>query len=180
MRVAPEVFDPAESAGVAAAEIIVGRLERANRQQQPFVLGCPGGRSGTTTYCALGRMAGERQLDLSQVIVAMMDDYLVEDATGSLVHEDASALHSCIRFGREQVVAVLSAGVPAGRRIPADHLWFPDPEDPADYDRRIEAAGVSICSFWPRVPATVMSRSTRPARRRTRGRASSPSPQHPA
>lgn len=36
---------------------------------------------------------------------------------------------------------VINAGVSPARRIPADHVWFPDPAQPAAYDEDIRTAG---------------------------------------
>lgn len=139
MRVTPTVFQDPESLGRAAAAHIADRVATAG--ERPFLLGCPGGRSASSTYRALAREAAERQLDLSRLIIVMMDDYVVRSADGRLVREDSTADHSCERFAREEIVAPLNAAVDEGRRIPAENLWMPDVTDPAQYDGRIEAAG---------------------------------------
>ncbi len=141
MAVAPRVFDTAEGLGLAAAEIIASGIQTASADGRRFLLGCPSGRSPGTTYDALARIVVDRQLDLSHLVVVMMDDYLVRSVAGDLVHEDERAAHSCIRFGREEIVAVLSVAAGPGRGITADRLWFPDPADPAAYDGLIRAAG---------------------------------------
>jgi glucosamine-6-phosphate deaminase len=77
----------------------------------PRLLGCPGGRSLLTTYRALP--------DLAETTIVMMDEYVPVPPS--------SAHHSCRGF--------------AEREIRGGDLWLPDPEDPAAYDERIEAAG---------------------------------------
>ena len=137
MRVPRTVFDDAVQLGRAAATVVAERIARADDR---FLLGCPGGRSPRSTYQALAALAGARELDLSRVVIVMMDDYVVEAADG-FRREDPAALHSCERFAREEIVGPLNASVAPELRIPEDGVWFPDPADPAAYDERIAAAG---------------------------------------
>jgi glucosamine-6-phosphate deaminase len=109
------------------------------------LLGCPSGRSPSSTYAALAEIVAAERLDLSHLVIVMMDDYLVRAEDGSLGHEDERAEHSCRRFGREQIVALLSAAAGPGRGVPAAGLWFPDPAVPDGYDDRIsEAGGIDV------------------------------------
>jgi glucosamine-6-phosphate deaminase len=153
VRVRLTVFaDPAELGGVLATRIADG-VEAAHRQRRRYVLGCPGGRSPMTTYDGLARLVRQRQLDLSGLVIAMMDDYVepvgFDGATGSDGFQDADGFahiaadlpHSCRRFGREIIVAPLSAAAGRGRGIPPEHLWVPDPAQPQAYDRKLADAG---------------------------------------
>lgn len=70
----------------------------------------------------------------------MMDEYLDPVPDGGFRHVNASAHHSCRRFGREEIVGRLNAGTP-GTPIPEDNLWLPDVNDPGEYDDRLQAAG---------------------------------------
>jgi len=141
MTVAPRVFDSAADLGAEAARQVATGIEEASARGRRFLLGCPGGRSARSTYVALGALVAEQALDLGSVVIVMMDDYLVPGPDGRLVHEDPNALHSCIRFARDEIVTVLNAGASPGRGISAAHLWFPDPAEPSRYDEQIEAAG---------------------------------------
>ena len=127
------IFETPEALGEAVAADIATRIARGGR----FLLGCPGGRSPQPIYAALARRA---ELDLSGVMIVMMDDYLTE-ADGVLTHVDAAAHYSCRRFAREDIQAVLNTGRPVARQIPDVNVWFPDPADPGAYDKRIAAAG---------------------------------------
>ncbi|CCH76049.1 putative Glucosamine-6-phosphate deaminase [Nostocoides japonicum T1-X7] len=144
MRVTPAVVADAGAVGAAAADIVLARLA-THPADRRFLLGCPGGRSPLTTYAALGREAGERGLDLSRLVVVMMDEYVVRTPSGDLVAEDPGAAHSCRRFGRVEIVDRLNAGLDPARRVPSESLWVPDPGDPDAYDGRIaEAGGVDV------------------------------------
>jgi glucosamine-6-phosphate deaminase len=139
--VTPRVFADPEELGRAAARLVADRLQAATAEGRPFLLGCPSGRSPSSTYAALAEIVAAERLDLGRLVIVMMDDYLVRAEDGSLVHEDERAEHSCRRFGREQIAAPLSAAAGPGRGIAEDHLWFPDPSGPDGYDDRISDAG---------------------------------------
>lgn len=131
-RICP--FSTPEALGQAVAQDIARRLaDKAG----PFLLGCPGGRSPRPVYAAL---AGIQGLDLARLIIVMMDDYLTETPLG-FDHVGETEHHSCRRFARLEIQAVLNAGLPPSRRIPDGNVWFPDPQRPAAYDARIAGAG---------------------------------------
>jgi glucosamine-6-phosphate deaminase len=138
----PTVYPDAERLGQAVATWIADGIELAAAEGRSYVLGCPAGRSGLTTYAALAGLVGARRLDLSRLIIAMMDEY-VEPMAGSAGYAavDVDAPHSCRRFARERIVDPLSAAAGRGRRIADVHVWMPDPADPAAYDGWIEAVG---------------------------------------
>ena len=111
---APVVFETPEALGEALADLIV---ERATARDH-FLLGCPTGRTPRPVYAALAR----RKADLRHVTLVMMDEYLVDGAW-------ANAPWSCHAFVRQNM------------NFGAGEIWFPDPADPAAYDRRIADAG---------------------------------------
>jgi glucosamine-6-phosphate deaminase len=130
-------FATPDDLGKAVAEDIAARLAD---KPGPYLLGCPGGRSPRPVYAALARLAAARTLDLSRLIIVMMDDYLIESPGGfDLVPADAH--YSCRRFARQEIMAVLNAALTTARKVPDTGVWFPDPANPAAYDDRIAAAG---------------------------------------
>ena len=112
------VFETPEALGEALATLIVERAAEAATAGRRFLLGCPTGRTPRPAYAALAR----RNADLRHVTLVMMDEYLVAGAW-------ATEPWSCHAFVRQQ----MSFG--------AGEIWFPDPADPAAYDRRIADAG---------------------------------------
>jgi glucosamine-6-phosphate deaminase len=141
VSIEPEVFANPGDLGGRTARMIADGLVAAREAGRPYVLGCPGGRSASSTYAALAGLVRTEQLPLDHLVVVMMDDYLVPGPEGTLVHELAQAPHSCIRFGREEIVRPLDDAAPAGHGVGADHLWFPDPAEPAAYDDKIRDVG---------------------------------------
>jgi glucosamine-6-phosphate deaminase len=127
-------FATPEALGTAVATDIAARL---SAKHGPFLLGCPGGRSPRPVYAALAAMP---DLDLSRLIIVMMDDYLTETAQG-FAHVDANAHYSCRRFARVEIQGLLNANRPPHHQIPDAQVWFPDPANPAAYDTRIAASG---------------------------------------
>ncbi|MGI5518679.1 6-phosphogluconolactonase [Streptomyces sp. CA-106131] len=142
MRVAPTVFPDPEALGRALAEEIADEIDRAARDERPYVLGCPGGRSAHSAYRALADEVVARGLDLGHVVIVMMDEYVERDPrSGAHRRIDAELLHSCARFGRREIVEPLNAAAGPGRGITAERFLVPDPADPAGYDERIAALG---------------------------------------
>jgi glucosamine-6-phosphate deaminase len=141
MRVQPTVFDAPETAGRALAALIADRLEETGAGQ-PFLLGCPSGRSPLSTYVALAREVAGRRLDLTGLVIVMMDEYVERDGgTGAMRLIDSAAPHSCLRFGQTEIVDRLNAAAGPGKGISPGRYWVPDPAAPADYDELITDHG---------------------------------------
>jgi len=141
MRVQPTVFDGPEAVGRALAALIADRIEGAGAGRS-FLLGCPSGRSPWTTYVELAREVAARRLDLTGLVIVMMDEYVERDhGTGEMRRIDPAAPHSCLRFGQAEIVDRLNAAAGPGRGISPDRYWVPDPAAPGDYDRRIADHG---------------------------------------
>jgi glucosamine-6-phosphate deaminase len=141
MLVEPTVFDGPEAVGRALAALIADRIEEAGAGRT-FLLGCPSGRSPWTTYVALAREVAARRLDLTGLVIVMMDEYVErDDGTGEMRLIDPAAPHSCLRFGQTEIVHRLNAAAGQGRGISRDRYWVPDPAAPGDYDRQIADHG---------------------------------------
>jgi glucosamine-6-phosphate deaminase len=79
-----------------------------------------------------------RPLDLSKVHFFFMDEYL--DEAGKLI-----APEHPLSF-RGFIERELVGPMPASARLSNEQVRFPDPENPADYDRRLEAlGGAAVC-----------------------------------
>lgn len=133
-------FKDAAGLGRALAATIADDIEARLPASGRYLLGCPGGRTPTTTYAALADELADRKLDLSGLVIVMMDDYVEWDGQ-QWAHIDAEAHNSCRRFARDEIQAVLNRGVEPGRGISDDHVWFPDPARPDEYDSRLHEAG---------------------------------------
>jgi glucosamine-6-phosphate deaminase len=130
----PIITATAEELGARVAEIISAGVREAAVEQRDFLLGCPTGRTPVPIFPALAALAAEG-LDVSRIVIVLMDEYLIPSVDGYRVVSPEEP-HSCVGYARRQIVAPLVA---AGGKAP--QLWCADPNDPADYDRRIEAAG---------------------------------------
>jgi glucosamine-6-phosphate deaminase len=139
-RVPVAVFSDSDALGQALAREILAQAERKRSEGGTYVLGCPAGRSLRSTYLALAALAAAREADLSQLVVAMMDEYLVETPQGHQLCP-ADAHYSCRGYGRREILDPINAGLPPQRRIPAENLWYPEPEDATAYEERLRAAG---------------------------------------
>jgi glucosamine-6-phosphate deaminase len=126
--------------GEALASEIADRVEGILADGGRFVLGCPGGRTPITTYTALASEFARRGTDLGDLVIAMMDDYVVSDGD-TWAHIPADAHNSCRRFAHIEIQAVLNELVAPGRRLPDENVWFPDATHPTAYDGRLREAG---------------------------------------
>ena len=135
-----KVFSDAQELGKALAREILDGVKASKAAGKPYLLGCPGGRSLQSTYQAVSAQAAAEGADLSGVVIVMMDDYVFPEGS-SFKHCPADAHYSCRRFGREDIVGLLNAGLPEEKRIPADALWFPDPANPGAYEAKLRNAG---------------------------------------
>ena len=131
------IYPDPDTLGLALATEIVAGIDAARADRRPYVLGCPGGRSGRSTYEALAALT--RGADLGHVVIAMMDDYLERGPDGGWRPVPAEAHFSCRRFATDEIVGPLNAS--AATPIPPANVWFPDPSDLPAYRRRLEDAG---------------------------------------
>ena len=104
-----------------------------------FVLGCPSGRTPTSTFRALAATVAP-DTDLSGVVVVMMDEYLT-GTEPDLRPIDQTLPHSCRGYAHREIIGPLNASRPPARQIRTENLWVPDPADPAGYDRHIADVG---------------------------------------
>jgi glucosamine-6-phosphate deaminase len=133
-----EVRPTPHDVGELVAGTILDRLIAGDGR--PFLLGCPSGRTPTTTYAALGPLAVTRGIDLSPLVIVMVDEFLVHGPEGLALCDPASH-YSCRRYVRDHVLAPLNAALPEGLVIRPEQVWLPDPADPARYDTDLAAAG---------------------------------------
>ncbi|HUN33138.1 MAG TPA: hypothetical protein VMU95_14090, partial [Trebonia sp.] len=95
-----------------------------------------------STYVALAREVATRHVDLSGLVIVMMDEYVERDeVTGVMRRVDPAAAHSCVRFGQAEIVDRLNEAAGPGRGISPDRYWVPDPAAPEDYDAAIASHG---------------------------------------
>src|SRR4026207_1388726 len=81
-RTAVRVFPSPDAIGEHLAERLLGRTESYRQGGKIFVLGCPTGRTPRPVYDAMARQLAEKPQDLSHLVLAMMDDYLVAQGGG--------------------------------------------------------------------------------------------------
>ena len=138
MQLTPEILPDSDAVGVVVADAIVQRMTQKGRV--PFLLGCPSGRTAVPVYQALARHAAAG-VDMSQLVVVMMDDYVVagEDGVFRIVDPDAS--YSCLGFARRHILEPIAAAAVRAGTTPPEQIWTADPADPESYDERIAAAG---------------------------------------
>lgn len=135
------IFPSPDALGEALAARVLDGIERARRAGARFLLGCPTGRTPRPVYAAMARRLAGAPQNLRHLVLVMMDEYLVPGPAGAPVGAPADAPWSCHHFAHAEIVAPLNAALPPAYQPLGDALWFPDPRDPAAYDRRIADAG---------------------------------------
>jgi glucosamine-6-phosphate deaminase len=129
----------ADGVGEWVADQILERLA-ATDPGRCFYLAGPAGRTPTTTYAALGRLAGARRIDLSRLVVVMMDEYVHPGPVGFELC-DPAAHYSCVRYFTQHLLGTVNAHLPVGRALRAEQIRCPDPNDPEAIDRELAAVG---------------------------------------
>jgi glucosamine-6-phosphate deaminase len=129
-----------DAVGAHLAERLLAQIAEARESGAHFLLGCPTGRTPRPIFGAMATRLAERPQDLSHVVLVMMDEYLVQGPDG-LEHAPSSMPWSCHWFGEREIAARLNEPLAPEQRIRERSIWFPDPRDPEDYERRIDGAG---------------------------------------
>jgi glucosamine-6-phosphate deaminase len=138
-------FDTPEEIGRHAANCLIAGLRAAAAEGRNYLLGCPTGRTPRPVYAALQDALRRDPLDLSHLVLVMMDEYVVESDGGAMRLASAEAHFSCRGFAEREIVAPLNAVLPGPFRIPPENIWFPELDDPSGYDERIARAGGIDC-----------------------------------
>ena len=138
--IARRIFPTSADIASDLAPRLLARIDAARTAGKQFLLGCPTGRTPRPIFDAIAHRLAETKQDVSNVVIVMMDEYLVHRG-GELGYADATRPWSCHRFARSEIVDKLNAALPVAHRIPGESIWFPDPREPASYDARIADAG---------------------------------------
>ena len=140
MSASLRVLATPEAIGDEIGARILDRIAEARAAGHRFLLGCPTGRTPKPILAAMAARLAARAQDLSHVVLAMMDEYLVEGRDG-LEWAPSDAPWSCHWFAEHEIAGKLNAALPERWRLRADAAWFPEPNDPAAYEARLAAAG---------------------------------------
>lgn len=141
MKVPGLLFKDPDELAVALARKIARLVRVSGRKGRKFLLGCPSGRSPLETYRKFAEIAGSTKMDLSHLVLVMMDEYVQKARGGRFEYPPDDAHYSCHRFARVNIFDEINRKLPAGRRIKEENVWFPEISDPSGYDSRIRRAG---------------------------------------
>ncbi len=127
--------DNAKLAKTLANEIII-QLQKNKK----FVLGCPGGRSLTKTYYYLGRFSYLKNISLKNLIIVMMDEYVIKKNNHFKVVNPQSHF-SCTRFSRQVIKKLLNYKKKSSDKLNDERILFPNVKKPSDFDNQISKLG---------------------------------------
>jgi glucosamine-6-phosphate deaminase len=122
------------------AQYIVTQVWDANEKGFYFLLGCPSGRSLQSTYDMLGKAARKLNVNLSKLIIVMMDEYVVQSKDGYRLCDEKSHF-SCSRYAYREIMDNVNSYLPIECHICKENIWIPDVTNPDEYDERIKNAG---------------------------------------
>jgi len=134
------ILQTPDAIGEYVASQLLERIARAQHAGRRFLLGFPTGRTPRPILQEMERRLALTPQDLSHVVLVMMDEYLVS-RNGTLAYPSSDEPWSCHAFARDQIAGPLNATLPQAHRLREDSIWYPDPNDPAAYERRIDDAG---------------------------------------
>jgi glucosamine-6-phosphate deaminase len=135
-----EILETPDQIGARLAERLLSEIESARIAERRYVLGCPTGRTPRPIYGAIAARLKAVPQDLSHLVLAMMDEYLIGDRE-QLEYAPSDKPWSCHHFARHEIVARWNAGLPDRFQMAKDAVWFPHPKNPARYETRIAKAG---------------------------------------
>ena len=133
-------FPSPDDIGDYVAELLLQRIDAARDTRGLFLLGCPTGRTPRPIFAAMGRQLAETQQDIGHVVLVMMDEYLVS-GTGGLEYAPAHEPWSCHYFALVEIAQRLNDGLQKEHQLRRSSIWFPDPRDPAAYEKKIAGSG---------------------------------------
>lgn len=134
------VLPSPDAIGDAVASSILDGIERANDSRSRFLLGAPTGRTPRPMLAALAKQLAATPHDMSRVTLVMMDEYLVP-AGDRLAWASRDSDFACHAYVWREYLPALNTSLPRAAQLREESVWFPDPDDPAEYDRRIADAG---------------------------------------
>lgn len=137
----PHIFPDADSLGRYVAQKILAGIATARDAGRPFLLGCPSGRSPKPVYDQMAVQLAKHPQDISNLVIVMMDEYVVPGPAGEPTNAPADAHFSCHRFAEHDIADQFNAVLLDDWKLPAASVWFPDPSSADTYDTRIEQAG---------------------------------------
>jgi glucosamine-6-phosphate deaminase len=134
------VLPTPEAIGEDIAGRIVEKIDAARDSGRRFLLGCPTGRTPRPIYAAIAEKLRASRSDISNVVLVMMDEYLISAGEG-FRYAPSENPWTCHHFARVEILDRWNSSLPPRHQLSADSVWFPNPEDPAGYDDEIDAAG---------------------------------------
>ncbi|MDA2962680.1 MAG: 6-phosphogluconolactonase [Actinomycetota bacterium] len=135
------VLESDEEVGRFVAQLIINGLFKAQAEKRNFVLGCPSGRTPRSTLKALGAQVRERSLDLSNLIVVMMDEYVTEVEPDCFENVKIDAHFSCRKWAELELREALNSGLPIHKQIHPENVRCPDGAAPYKFESWIDQLG---------------------------------------
>ena len=138
---AVKVLETSEQVGEYVAGKIAVGISEANRQGARYVIGCPSGRTPRSTLVALKSLVQKAELDLSKLVVVMMDDYVFEVSPGRYENVPIDVHFSCRKWAVTELRDALNSGLPEAKQIKAENVRCPDGSQLENFEKWIDEIG---------------------------------------
>ena len=105
-----------------------------------LVLGCPGGRSLKKTYYYMGILSYKFNINLNNLIIIMMDEYVVKK-NGKYKLVDKKSHFSCVRFSSQNIKKSLNYKKNTKNKLISKNILFPNNKKPKKFYMQIKKLG---------------------------------------
>ena len=122
------------------AEQLALEILKQLKKNKKLVLGCPGGRSLKKTYYYLGKLSYKLKISLDNLIIVMMDEYVVKHG-GVFRLVNPNSHYSCVRFSTQVIKKLLNYKKNNSTSLKKINILFPQIKSPANYDKDIKKLG---------------------------------------
>ncbi len=108
--------------------------------KKKLVIGCPSGRSLKKTYYHIGRLSTKMKINLSNLKIVMMDEYVNKKGKKYYL-VDPTSHYSCIRFANQVIIKLLNYKKNQKNKLKKENVFFPSIISPSSYDKKIKKIG---------------------------------------
>lgn len=119
------------------AKYIVNQI----KNKKNFILGCPSGRSLKNTYKFIGIISYRQNVDLSNVKIFMMDEFVTINKSKKYELCDKTKHYSCAAYSKNVIKKFFNYKKIKKKKLLDSNIFIPNVSSPKSYDRKIKSSG---------------------------------------
>ena len=132
-----KIFNNNDELSINLASYILKLIEK----KPNFVLGCPGGRSLKLTYKYIGLLSYQKKINLSNIKIIMMDEYVYKNKKNEYKLYDSSNHFSCVGYANRIILKSLNYKKHINKKISSSNCFYPSIKKTNEYDKLIKKLG---------------------------------------